>query len=256
MRFGVDYSGTPPSIDALKKENASFVCRYLSTPGNPKNINRAEALRLRSNGLDVVLVFETTATRALGGASAGKQDAKAAREQATACGAPAGQVIYFAVDFDANATELRQVKSYLAGAASVLGADKTGVYGGYAAVKAALDAGVCKYAWQTYAWSGGKWDPRAHLQQYANAQTLGGVEVDHNHAVADDFGQWPAVVRKPAKPPVAPKPVSKPPLPPPDVVTVTGPKGGLIARRPLKKIAALVAPLLRRFGRISLRRGH
>jgi NlpC/P60 family len=58
----------------------------------------------------------------------------------------------------------------------------------------------------------------------------------------------------PVAPVAAPKP--KPaPEPAPAVVTVTGPKGGLIARRPLKAVGALVVPLLRRFRSISLRRG-
>lgn len=248
MRFGVDYSGTAPSVDALKHAGATFVCRYLSTPGNPKNLRPSEARQLRSSGIDVVLVFETTATRALAGAAAGKRDAASARRQALACGAPASTPVYFAVDFDATAAQTKAVNQYLAGAASVLGKDRTGVYGGYRAVRAALDAGVCRYGWQTYAWSAGVWDPRAHLQQTANAQTLGGVSVDHNQATVDDFGQWPAV-RKP-KPAPAPAP---PPKPAP-VVIVTGPKGGLVTRRPLAKIRALIPALLRRFGKITLRR--
>jgi hypothetical protein len=43
--FGIDHSSRPPAPTALKTENVRFVCRYLSTPGNPKNITLAEVNR-------------------------------------------------------------------------------------------------------------------------------------------------------------------------------------------------------------------
>jgi Domain of unknown function (DUF1906) len=135
-----------------------------------------------------VLVFEADADRALGGHPGGVADAESARAQAGLIGL-AGAPIYFAVDFDAQPAQLPMVLAYLNGAASVLGHELTGVYGGLAAVKAALDAGACRYAWQTHAWSGGEWDPRAHLHQYANGQTLCGISVDFDRANAADFGQ-------------------------------------------------------------------
>ena len=186
--FGIDHSSHPPAPADLKKANVRFVCRYLSTPGNPKNITRVEATNLKLAGIDVVLVFEAGGNRALNGHAAGTADAESARAQAGLVGL-AGAPIYFAVDFDAQPAQLPQVLAYLQGAASVLGHNLTGVYGGHTAVKAALDAGACRYAWQTYAWSGGVWDPRAHLHQYANAQSLCGISVDFDRANAPDFGQ-------------------------------------------------------------------
>lgn len=196
-RFGLDYT-TGPSIAAMKAHDppVTFVCRYVSTPGNPKNITRAEADQLRKNGIDVVIVFETTADRAKSGLAGGKYDAVQALAQANGAGAPPNSAIYFAVDFDATEAQQDAINAYLRGAASVLGHDHVGVYGGYYVVKRALDAGVCKYAWQTYAWSGGQWEPRAHLQQYLNAQHVGSASVDFNRAVKRDFGQWR---RRPAR---------------------------------------------------------
>ena len=186
--FGIDHSSHPPAPAALKSEGVCFVCRYLSTPGNPKNITRVEATDLKLAGIYVVLVFETGGNRALGGHGAGVADAQSARAQAGLVGL-AGTPIYFAVDFDAQHAQLPAVLAYLQGAALVLGHDLTGVYGGLAAVMAALDGGACRYAWQTYAWSGGVWDPRAHLHQYANEQTLCGISVDFDRANTPDFGQ-------------------------------------------------------------------
>ncbi|HEY2936734.1 MAG TPA: glycoside hydrolase domain-containing protein [Gaiellaceae bacterium] len=191
MRFGIDHSTSPPPDAAeLVRAGVTFVCRYLSTRGNPKNITAAEASALHKAGIDIVLVFETTRGRAVDGRPAGLADAQAARAQAREAGLPAAP-IYFAVDFDATPTQQEPINAYLAAAASMLGHDRTGVYGGYHVIRRALNANVCKYAWQTYAWSGGQWEPRAQLQQYRNGQRLAGIKVDFNHATSDDFGQAP-----------------------------------------------------------------
>jgi hypothetical protein len=187
--FGVDLATPVTNPGAMKAAGVHFVCRYVSTPGNAKNLTKAEADALKAAGLDIVVVFETTADRALSGHAGGVADAHSARTQAHACGQPAGRPVYFAVDFDA-AGQTTHVNAYLAGVASVLGKTGTGVYGGLAAVKAALDAKVCTYAWQTYAWSGGVWDKRAQLQQYENGQTLAGHSVDYDRAMTTDYGQW------------------------------------------------------------------
>lgn len=192
MIEGVDCASsvTADAAAGLKAAGRGFVCRYVSTIGNPKNLTAAEARRLKAAGLDVVVVFETTADRALAGRPAGVADAKAALAQAVACGMPSGRPIFFAVDFDVSSGQKARVISYIAGAASVLGKHGTGVYGGLGAVKAVLDAAVCSFAWQTYAWSGGVWDRRAQLQQYENGQTLAGLSVDFDRAVSIDYGQW------------------------------------------------------------------
>ena len=48
--FGIDHSSHPPAPTALENANVRFVCRYLSTPGNPKNITRIEATDLKLAG--------------------------------------------------------------------------------------------------------------------------------------------------------------------------------------------------------------
>jgi hypothetical protein len=191
LSFGIDFAAKPPTPLALKAHGVTFVCRYLSSPGNLKNITAPEVLTTRAAGIDIVLVFETAAARALSGRAAGEQDARSARAQARLVGLPAAP-IFFAVDFDATPREQVKINAYLAGAAYVLGYAKTGVYGGFYVVKRALDSKVCKYAWQTYAWSGGKWDKRAHIQQYRNAQSLAGISVDFDRSMCADYGQTPA----------------------------------------------------------------
>jgi hypothetical protein len=187
-RFGIDYAWGTPNVAGFKAAGVSFVCRYISTPGNSKNISAGEARTLSNGGIDIVLVFETTAGRATAGKSAGAADARSARSQAAGVGMPSDRPLYFAVDFD-TAGNPSKVDAYFDGVASVLGKDKSGPYGSYEVVKHLLDRGF-KYGWQTYAWSRGQWDSRAQLQQYSNDHTLAGVSCDYDRGVRPDFGQW------------------------------------------------------------------
>jgi hypothetical protein len=186
---GLDYAFGRPSSSALRSAGVKFVCRYLSHSPS-KNLTAAEAKSLSDAGIWIVVVWETEARRALAGRAAGVVDAMDALAQAQACGMPTGRPVYFVVDWDATNSQQAAINAYLDGAASVLGRDRVGIYGGYGPVKRALDAGKAAWAWQTYAWSGGKWDSRAQIQQYSNDHTLDGVGCDYDRATKDDYGQW------------------------------------------------------------------
>lgn len=191
MREGVDYAWGRPSPVVLKRYGKDFVLRYVSTPGNDKNIDNAERKLLQDAGIDIAIVFETTANRALGGYAVGRQDAYAARKQVMRAGGPADGVIYFAADVDVESfRDFALVNAYLRGAASVLGKECVGVYGEYDVVKSAHEAGVCKFLWQTYAWSHGEIYPYAHLWQYHNGVRIDGVSCDLDRALRPNFGQW------------------------------------------------------------------
>jgi hypothetical protein len=187
-KLGVDYAWTHPGGAALKGAGYQFACRYLSADTS-KNISASEANDLRNSGLEIVVVWETTANRALAGSGAGADDARSALAQANAAGL-SGVPIYFAVDFDAAESQQGAINQYMQGAASVLGKQRTGVYGGFYVVKRCLDAGVVTWAWQTQAWSGGQVDPRAHILQYAKTVTINGVQCDVNESLKSNFGQY------------------------------------------------------------------
>lgn len=193
MRYGIDYEALP--VEQVKVLGASFVCRYLSTAGNPKNLTREEARALSAHGVDVVVVFETTADRALEGRRAGEYDAHAALTQALGCGMVGARPIFFAVDFDSSSSP-SATDGYFDGCAAVLGHGRCGPYGGFAVCEHQLDRGF-HWAWQTYAWSDGRWG-RAQLQQYQN-----GASYDHDRAGDADFGQWRYLV-PPYRPEVSP----------------------------------------------------
>jgi hypothetical protein len=198
--FGVDYAWGRPGAAALKKAGVKFVARYLSHGTSGKNLTATEARQLSDAGIWIAVVWETTANRALAGRSAGVADATAAAGQAKACGMPAGRPIYFAVDFDATSGQQDEIHAYLDGAAGVLGRGRVGLYAGYGPIKRAFDAKKITFGWQTYAWSGGKWDSRAQLQQYSNGHDVGGVDCDYDRAMKDDYGQWRVGVSPAPKP--------------------------------------------------------
>jgi len=197
---GVDYAFARPSPDSTRAHGYKFVARYLSgDPGSGKDITRGEADSLISAGLDIALVWETTGVEALKGYNQGQSDARAARDEAASVGQPSSRPIYFAVDFDPTGYD-GVLGDYFDGVASVLGIERTGAYAGYGAIQSLFDRGKIRFGWQTYAWSDGHWDSRAHLRQIDNG-ILGGEE-DLDQAIASDYGQWPGGA--PSSPPAPP----------------------------------------------------
>lgn len=184
MIEGVDALGNPNPA-ALVKAGKHFVCQYF------KNLTRSQVDAYLAAGLDVVLIYETTGNRYTGGYNYGVADAHSALSLLAAIGAPAGTVVYFAEDdHDVQPSQVPTALAYANGLASVLGASRVGWYGGIRTVSAVLTSGHAKYGWQTYGWSGGKWDSRAQLQQYLNGQSLAGTTVDYDRATVPDFGAW------------------------------------------------------------------
>lgn len=189
-REGIDYAwGGPANTSALKGAGRDFVCRYLSTSDHTKNLSSREVAVFTDAKVDIVVVWENTAGRALQGRTVGASDAHNALAQARSLGMPDDRPIYFAVDFDVT-SQFAQIAEYFKGVNSVLGVDRTGVYG---------EAAVCDYlernnfvdwVWQTYAWSGGIWDSPASIQQYSNGHSLAGVSCDYDRSITTDFGQW------------------------------------------------------------------
>lgn len=207
---GIDYSFARPAPAAVHAAGYRFAVRYLF-PGS-KGLTRAEADALAAAGLWIASAYESTADWMLGGWPAGAAAARAAESYGHAAGMPAERPVFFGADFDVSEAQMPDVLNCLRGAASVLGKGATGVYGGRAAVKAAFDAGVCAFGWQTAAWSAGVWDPRAQLRQVRVNTLLGGSAVDVNEAMTADFGQWqPGKLPEPAPAkPAKPAPVTIP----------------------------------------------
>lgn len=212
---GLDYSSGRPNLDAVVKAGYGFMARYLypPTPGG-KGIDKAEATAIRAAGLGLVVIYEWFAGRAKEGRAAGGADGLQALAQARSIGFPDTRPIYFAVDYNAPATDQPAIDEYLKGAAAAVGIGRVGVYGSYAVVERCHANGSAKWFWQTYAWSAGKVSTHTHFLQYKNGQTVGGASVDLNESKQADFGAWTKevevatpIVTKPAiNPPVVTKP--------------------------------------------------
>ena len=213
MARGLDYADFPhPSPAAIRAAGFEFVMRYASpsaaNDANGKNLLKPELTALLAAGIEAGLVFEYRAQQMLGGRVQGVADAQHSDAVCKGLGMP-GLPVYFAADWDVTEAQQAQVNAYLDGAASVIGKPRTGIYGGFYPVKRALDGGHAAWAWQTLAWSGGQWDPRAHIRQHLGV-SVAGVSCDYDESMTADFGQWP---RPSATPPPVTPPVTESPVP-------------------------------------------
>ena len=214
---GLDYAGGRPSGADLAAAGISFVCRYVTDGGSGlpnKILTAAEFADLQANNIAVVFNWEQAADNMLGGAAQGTTDAQAALANIRSLpGAPSQPVVYFSCDFDSTPDQQTPINAYLQAAAQVLGGSQfVGIYGGFWPLSRALDAGVCKYGWQTEAWSGGNVDSRINIMQRNGLgyQTVDGVQCDINEAHTDDIG---AVVPNAAPPTPTPPPTPTQPDP-------------------------------------------
>lgn len=207
---GVDYSWARPGGQALKNAGKHFAVRYLYQDGQGgKGLDPSELADLTANGIEVPVVYESTAARALDGREAGKYDARVAQDALQAVGLPTGMPIYFAVDFDSTEGQQGPIDEYLRGCADIIGVGRVGIYGGYYPVMRSKNNGTAKWFWQTYAWSGGQVLDGIHLYQYRNGQNLNGA-VDFCQAFQDNYGQ-PS--KSGGAQPVAPTPSNPAPAP-------------------------------------------
>lgn len=194
MASVIDYSYDKPSITRLKSLGTAAnpvvgVIRYVS-PAAGKNLSKDEYAALKAAGFAVGLVWEGGANGALGGQAQGTQDGQRANAQADALGYPKNAAIYFAVDFEATASQIPTVLSYLR-AVDAASPRRIGVYGSYAVIEAAAKAGVGDYYWQTSAWSHGRVSAPRNLYQY-----LYNADTDVSDVVTADWGQGAATPPK------------------------------------------------------------
>jgi hypothetical protein len=193
MSTVVDYAWGRPGAEALKRVGASGVARYLSWVPNGKVINATEYSELKNAGLDIVLVWEFSATDFKNYSFNALEAAQEALRQANALGYDGA--LYYAIDWDITAKEWPTVLERLKqGPNLVHGASRTGIYGPWYALEWARRDGVASWFWQagmSTAWSNGNnayaW-PGAHLQQYSNA-IINGIDCDMNAIKQSNYGQ-------------------------------------------------------------------
>lgn len=192
MRNGIDCSAhiTKSVADKLVALGHTFAARYLVPSVYSKWLSPDEAKVISDAGLDILSVFETTASRCLSGAGGGRTDGAIAARCAKAVKQPEGSAIYFAVDFDVTqGVQYDKIAEYLKGCAETIGNYAIGVYGEYSVIEEMFERGVVKHGWQTYAWSGGKRSSKANVYQFKNGQSVAGITVDLNNSFGNE-GFW------------------------------------------------------------------
>lgn len=139
------------------------------------------------------------------GYDGGVADAQTALRLHNAAGGPDTAPIFFSVDEPIDVATWKSLAlPWFQGLNSVLGVQRTGIYGGVRELGWAIGDGVVgqssspgfRWAWQTRAWSDGKRAPGAVLFQREVVTAvdpgalIDGVSVDVDDVLAPDFGQW------------------------------------------------------------------
>ncbi|WP_242657302.1 DUF1906 domain-containing protein [Mycobacterium talmoniae] len=176
-----------------------------------KPVTRDYADRLRAAGLQIASCYQygkpgwATPSDFTRGYDGGVADAQTALRNHTAAGGPASAPIFFSVDEDIDAKAWKTLGvQWFRGINSVLGVERTGIYGGVRQCGWAISDGVIghstspgyRWAWQTRAWSGDDREPAAVLYQREVVSAadpglvIDDVHLDVDDVLAPDFGQW------------------------------------------------------------------
>lgn len=217
---GVDYSRTPNAnwsalAAALRANGKRFVGRYAVSDKSPngRGITRAEYQAMTAAGIEVFVYWEAQTSWMLGGYDAGARAAENALVNLREAGMPRDMPVYYSHDIEPAAVHFDEVDACLRGAASVVGFDAVGLYGGYGIIQHVADVShTAPWFCQTYAWSGSRVHPASHLYQYDNYDNyIAGTDVDLVRALKTEYGQASSFINRPttsttttAPPPVYP----------------------------------------------------
>lgn len=212
----IDFAMRQIPAEHIREAGYAGVINYvsLSRPGSSmgaKPITRPYAEQLTAAGLMIVSNYQygkpggTAPSDFRRGFEGGVADARTAWKLHTAAGGGQSAPIFFSVDEDINHDTWNNLAlKWFRGINSVLGVQRTGVYGGIDVCHWAAADGVIgssrtpghRWAWQTRSWSHGQIEPAAVLYQRVVSTAsnpgpvVGGLEVDVNDVLAEDCGQW------------------------------------------------------------------
>lgn len=196
MAKGIDCAVplTGETAAKIRQAGFAFAGRYLVPAAGSlarKALTLREAKAVTEAGLRLLTVWETTADRVKGGAAAGAADGKRALQCARDIGMPPQGIIYFAVDYDAQAADMPTIEAYLQAARAQTGEYEIGVYGSYKVIEYMAARNVCRGYWQCVGWSGGKVSAYRNVYQAQWGQSVVGVPVDINDCPdMDRAGIW------------------------------------------------------------------
>lgn len=212
----IDFTERLVPPEQIKSAGFDGVIVYVSElrPGanfDFKPVTREYADALRAADLHIASVYQygkpgwPTPSDYTRGYEGGVADAQTALRLHAAAGGGDSAPIFFSVDEDIDINTWKSVAAeWFRGINSVLGVDRTGIYGHFRACAWAIQDGVIGssttaghwWAWQTSAWSHGEREARAVLYQAvvntpsSPGPLVGGIHVDVDDVLAADFGQW------------------------------------------------------------------
>lgn len=208
----IDFSAGVPDAAAVRAAGHAGAVRYVSPPREAwmvgKPVTRVQADAYRAAGLTLVSNWQKGKAGTADwrrGRDGGVADAREADRIHRDAGGPSSAPIFFSIDDDIMLAEWNRLAAeYLRGAASVIGRQRVGVYGHSRACAWAVEDDLVghsttvgrRWLWQTRAWSGSVIDQRAVIYQRvidtaaSPGPKVGGVTVDVNDILADDYGQW------------------------------------------------------------------
>ncbi len=177
----LDFSWARPSPASIRGGGYIGVMRYLSG-GSGKDLTAGERDGYFAYGIEIGLVWETSATRMNLGYGAGAGDAQAANRQADGLGFP-DRPIYFANDqnscSDVNVDYMRGARDN--------SARPVAPYGNTTLIDRCHNELGLGWGWKVSTW--GPATPNGVLVQEANwPPTISGT--DRNSVHRDDWGQW------------------------------------------------------------------
>lgn len=212
----IDFAMRQIPAQDIRAAGHAGVINYVSTsrPGSSfgaKPITRPYAQSLAAAGLAIVSNYQygkpggTAPSDFTRGYAGGVSDARTAWALHTAAGGGQSAPVFFTIDDDIDRNTWNNVAlQWFKGINSVLGVQRTGIYGGINTCQWAASDGVIGqsstpghvWAWQTRSWSRGQVYPAAVLYQRIVSTAsnpgpvVGGLEVDVSDALASDVGQW------------------------------------------------------------------
>ena len=187
-----------PFASEIVAKGIKFVVRYYSKFAK-KSLTPAEALALSGAGLQLMTVYQDSNDKLeLFTADIGTKQANNALVNAAAAGQPGGSAIYFAVDFDPAAVDVRgPVMEYFHAVHDVLASSpySVGVYGSGVTCRLIRDAGFAKFTWLSQSTGFREYRvflPQADVVQAAPSRDLipKKLNIDDDIAQSSDFGAF------------------------------------------------------------------
>lgn len=188
----------------LKAANIDFVARYYSstTKQRQKRLTRGEAQQFVAADIELILVYEDGPTDpSYFSRQRGEQDGKSAHAYAAELGQPEGSAIYFAVDYDALASDVTgAIEDYFEGIqlgltdGNRMNRYEVGVYGsGRVCAHIKEETQLAKYSWlaESHGWAGHATYTKPDIRQEVARTALSSLAPGASGGYEDNFSIGP-----------------------------------------------------------------